>query len=68
LESDRALFAKVFLPRWMTGNAVEAEDIVQEASLQAFRSIRDCSGTNTGKRTRRLREQYPAFDSLDAAG
>jgi RNA polymerase sigma factor (sigma-70 family) len=55
LESDRALFAKVFLPhlqhayrlaRWMTGNAVDAEDVVQEASLRAFRSIRDCSGAN----------------------
>jgi RNA polymerase sigma factor (sigma-70 family) len=55
LESDRALFAKVFLPhlqqayrlaRWMTGSAVDAEDVVQEASLRAFRSIRDCSGTN----------------------
>jgi RNA polymerase sigma factor (sigma-70 family) len=55
LESDRALFAQVFLPhlqqayrlaRWMTGNAVDAEDVVQEASLRAFRSIRDCSGTN----------------------
>jgi RNA polymerase sigma factor (sigma-70 family) len=55
LESDRALFARVFLPhlqqayrlaRWMTGNAVDAEDVVQEASLRAFRSIRDCSGSN----------------------
>lgn len=55
MESDRALFAKVFLPhlqqayrlaRWMTGNAVDAEDVVQEASLRAFRSIRDCSGSN----------------------
>jgi RNA polymerase sigma factor (sigma-70 family) len=55
LESDRALFAKVFLPhlqqayrlaRWMTGNAVDAEDIVQEASLRAFRSVRDFSGAN----------------------
>jgi RNA polymerase sigma-70 factor (ECF subfamily) len=55
LDSDRALFAKVFLPhlrpayqlaRWMTGNAVDAEDVVQEASLRAFRSIRDCSGSN----------------------
>jgi RNA polymerase sigma-70 factor (ECF subfamily) len=55
LESDRALFARVFMPhlrqayqlaRWMTGNAVDAEDVVQEASLRAFRSIRDCSGTN----------------------
>jgi DNA-directed RNA polymerase specialized sigma24 family protein len=53
LESDRALFARVFLPhlqqafrlaRWMTGSAVDAEDVVQEASLRAFRSIRDCSG------------------------
>src|SRR5437588_2364496 len=34
------------LARWMTGSAVDAEDVVQEASLRAFRSIRDCSGTN----------------------
>ena len=55
LESDRALFTRVFLPhlqqayrlaRWMTGSAVDAEDVVQEASLRAFRSIRDCSGSN----------------------
>jgi RNA polymerase sigma factor (sigma-70 family) len=55
LESDRALFTRVFLPhlqqayrlaRWMTGSAVDAEDVVQEASLRAFRSIRDCSGAN----------------------
>jgi RNA polymerase sigma-70 factor (ECF subfamily) len=30
----------------MTGSAVDAEDVVQEASLRAFRSIRDCSGAN----------------------
>ena len=55
LESDRALFTRVFLPhlqqayrlaRWMTGSAVDAEDVVQEAALRAFRSIRDCSGSN----------------------
>ncbi|MBV9066752.1 MAG: sigma-70 family RNA polymerase sigma factor, partial [Methylobacteriaceae bacterium] len=34
------------LARWMTGSAIDAEDVVQEASLRAFRSIRDCSGTN----------------------
>jgi RNA polymerase sigma factor (sigma-70 family) len=54
LESDRALFAKVFMPhlrqayqlaRWMTGNPADAEDVVQEASLRAFRAIRHC-GTN----------------------
>ena len=55
MESDRAQFTRVFLPhlqqayrlaRWMTGNATDAEDVVQEASLRAFRSIRDCSGAN----------------------
>ncbi|MBV8851535.1 MAG: sigma-70 family RNA polymerase sigma factor [Methylobacteriaceae bacterium] len=34
------------LARWMTGSAVDAEDVVQEASLRAFRSIRDCNGAN----------------------
>jgi RNA polymerase sigma factor (sigma-70 family) len=55
LESDRALFGQLFLPhlqqayrlaRWMTGSAVDAEDVVQEASLRAYRSIRDCNGAN----------------------
>jgi RNA polymerase sigma-70 factor (ECF subfamily) len=55
LESDRAQFTRIFLPhlqqayrlaRWMTGNSADAEDVVQEASLRAFRSIRDCSGVN----------------------
>ena len=55
MDSDRALFTRIFLPhlqqayrlaRWITGSAVDAEDVVQEASLRAFRSIRDCSGSN----------------------
>ncbi len=44
---DHALFAAVFLPhldeayrlaRWLTGNANDAEDVVQEAALRAFRA------------------------------
>jgi RNA polymerase sigma-70 factor (ECF subfamily) len=50
-DDDRALFGKVVLPylsdayalaRWIAGNRADAEDIVQEASLRAFRSVGDC--------------------------
>lgn len=46
----RRLFDEVFLPhiaqafrlaRWLAGNAADAEDIVQEASLRAFRGIQN---------------------------
>jgi RNA polymerase sigma factor (sigma-70 family) len=45
---SKALFATVVLPhlddayalaRWLTGNGVDAEDVVQDASLRAFRAI-----------------------------
>jgi RNA polymerase sigma factor (sigma-70 family) len=45
---DRARFAAVVVPhlgdafalaRWLTGNRADAEDVVQEASLRAFRAI-----------------------------
>jgi RNA polymerase sigma factor (sigma-70 family) len=45
---NRALFDEVFLPnlaeayrlaRWLTGDASDAEDVVQEAALRAFRGI-----------------------------
>jgi RNA polymerase sigma factor (sigma-70 family) len=47
-EDDSARFARVVLPhldgayelaRWLTGNRADAEDVVQEACLRAFRSI-----------------------------
>lgn len=53
--NDRSLFDEVFLPhlpesyrlaRWLTGNGADAEDVVQDASLRAFRAIQTFSGTN----------------------
>lgn len=52
---DNARFRAVVLPyideayrlaRWLTGNATDAEDVVQDASLRAFRAIRDYAGGN----------------------
>jgi RNA polymerase sigma factor (sigma-70 family) len=52
---DKPLFSTVVMPhlgdafalaRWMTGNRTDAEDIVQEASLRAFRAIRSYAGGN----------------------
>jgi RNA polymerase sigma-70 factor (ECF subfamily) len=52
---DRSLFDVVFLPhltesyrlaRWLTGNGADAEDVVQDASLRAFRAIQTFDGTN----------------------
>jgi RNA polymerase sigma-70 factor (ECF subfamily) len=49
-EDDKAAFARIVLPhltdayslaRWITGNRADAEDVVQEASLRAFRAIRN---------------------------
>lgn len=51
--SAQARFAEVFLPhlvdafrlaRWLAGSRIDAEDIVQEASLRAFKAIRGYSG------------------------
>src|SRR5215216_7869983 len=48
-EDDNARFANVVLPhlgdayalaRWITGNRADAEDVVQDACLRAFRAIR----------------------------
>ncbi|CAN5181013.1 RNA polymerase sigma factor [soil metagenome] len=48
-KDDRSLFEEVFLPhraeayrlaRWLTGSASDAEDVVQEAALRAFRGIK----------------------------
>jgi RNA polymerase sigma factor (sigma-70 family) len=47
-DDDHARFAKLVLPylgdayslaRWITGNRADAEDVVQDASLRAFRAI-----------------------------
>jgi RNA polymerase sigma-70 factor (ECF subfamily) len=56
MEDARALFAALVTPnlrdalalaRWITRNRADADDILQEACLRAFRSIRDCSsGSN----------------------
>ena len=49
-EDDRARFARIVLPhladayslaRWITANRADAEDVVQEASLRAFRAVRN---------------------------
>jgi RNA polymerase sigma-70 factor (ECF subfamily) len=51
--TDQARFAEVFLPhladafrlaRWLAGSRADAEDIVQEASLRAFKAIRGFGG------------------------
>jgi RNA polymerase sigma factor (sigma-70 family) len=53
---DRASFRSVVLPHldaaynfayWLTGNRTDAEDVVQDASLRAFRAIRGFAGGST---------------------
>jgi RNA polymerase sigma factor (sigma-70 family) len=50
---DNARFANVVMPHiddayrlahWLTGNSTDAEDVVQDASLRAFRAIRSFAG------------------------
>jgi RNA polymerase sigma-70 factor (ECF subfamily) len=50
---DNARFRSVVMPHineayrlahWLTGNRTDAEDVVQDASLRAFRSIREFAG------------------------
>jgi RNA polymerase sigma-70 factor (ECF subfamily) len=52
---ERALFDEVFLPhmaeayrlaQWLTGNAYDAEDVVQDAALRAFRGIKGFGAVN----------------------
>jgi RNA polymerase sigma-70 factor (ECF subfamily) len=54
-EDDQARFRRVVLPhlsdayalaRWLTGNATDADDVVQEACLRAFRGIDGFAGGN----------------------
>ncbi len=54
-DDDQARFRAVVLPhladayalaRWLTGNATDAEDVVQEACLRAFRGISGFAGGN----------------------
>jgi len=54
-DADEALFRNVVLPhleeaytlaRWITRNRGDADDVVQEASVRAFRAIRSFSGGN----------------------
>ena len=50
---DAAYFRRVVLPHldaaynlayWLTGDRTDAEDVVQDASLRAFRAIHKCAG------------------------
>ncbi len=52
---DNARFKSIVMPhideayrlaRWLTGNRTDAEDVVQDASLRAFRAIREFAGGN----------------------
>jgi RNA polymerase sigma factor (sigma-70 family) len=54
-DEDRAQFTRVVAPHlseafavasWLTGNRTDAEDVVQEACLRAFRSIGGFAGVN----------------------
>ncbi len=52
---ERSTFDEVFLPhmpeafrlaRWLAGNASDAEDIVQEAAIRAFRGVKSFGAIN----------------------
>src|SRR6202047_187126 len=54
-KDDRAVFDEVFLPhmaeayrlaQWLTGNSYDAEDVVQDAALRAFRGIKSFGAIN----------------------
>jgi RNA polymerase sigma factor (sigma-70 family) len=54
-KDDRAVFDEVFLPhmaeayrlaQWLTGNPSDAEDVVQDAALRAFRGIKTFGAVN----------------------
>jgi hypothetical protein len=55
---DNARFANVVMPHiddayrlahWLTGNSTDAEDVVQDASLRAFRAIRRFAGGSAAR-------------------
>jgi RNA polymerase sigma factor (sigma-70 family) len=55
VNDDKTIFEAVVTPhlsdalalaRWITKNRADAEDIMQEACLRAFRSIHNCTGRN----------------------
>jgi RNA polymerase sigma factor (sigma-70 family) len=59
-KDERAVFDEVFLPhmaeayrlaRWLTGNACDAEDVVQDAALRAFRGIKSFGAVNARARS-----------------
>ena len=54
-KDERAVFDEVFLPhmaeayrlaQWLTGNSYDAEDVVQDAALRAFRGIKTFGAVN----------------------
>jgi Sigma-70 region 2 len=54
-KDDRSVLDEVFLPhmaeayrlaKWLTGNAYDAEDVVQDAALLAFRGIQSFGAVN----------------------
>jgi RNA polymerase sigma factor (sigma-70 family) len=54
-KDERSVFDEVFLPhmaeafrlaQWLTGNASDAEDVVQDAALRAFRGIKSFGAVN----------------------
>jgi RNA polymerase sigma factor (sigma-70 family) len=54
-KDERTVFDEVFLPhmaeayrlaQWLTGNAYDAEDVVQDAALRAFRGIKSFGAVN----------------------
>jgi len=54
-KDERAVFDEVFLPhmaeayrlaQWLTGNSNDAEDVVQDAALRAFRGIKSFGAVN----------------------
>jgi RNA polymerase sigma factor (sigma-70 family) len=54
-KDERSVFDEVFLPhmaeafrlaKWLTGNACDAEDVVQDAALRAFRGIKSFGAVN----------------------